>query len=254
MEQQPAGNQSLGGPSPGFRGMDSQAFGSASIAAENARFMSRVYGWMTGGLCLTGAVAWNVAGNPALVQTIFGNRLLFWGLIIAQLGAVAALSGLINRISGLTATVIYFLYAGLTGLTLSSIFLLYTGSSIAQVFGVTAFGFAGLSGFGFVTKRDLGPVGSFCMMGLFGMVGFALLSIFFPSLMTAGASFVFSIVGIIVFAGLTAYDTQRIKEMNTPGMEGTDAGRKTAIFGALTLYLDFINLFLSLLRLTGRRR
>jgi hypothetical protein len=142
----------------------------------------------------------------------------------------------------------------LTGLTLSSIFLLYTGSSIAQVFGVTAFGFAGLSGFGFVTKRDLGPVGSFCMMGLFGMVGFGLLSIFFPSLMTAGASFVFSIVGIIVFAGLTAYDTQRIKAMNTPGMEGTDAGRKTAIFGALTLYLDFINLFLSLLRLTGRRR
>src|SRR6266853_5858213 len=254
MEQQPAGNQSLGGPSPGFRGMDSQAFGSASIAAENARFMSRVYGWMTGGLCLTGAVAWNVSGNPDLVQTIFGNRLLFWGLIIAQLGAVVALSGLINRISGLTATLIYFLYAGLTGLTLSSIFLVYTGSSIAQVFGVTAFGFAGLSGFGFVTKRDLGPVGSFCMMGLFGMVGFGLLSMFFPSLMTQGASFVFSIVGIIVFAGLTAYDTQKIKAMNAPGDEGTDAGPKKAIFGALRLYLDFINLFLSLLRLTGRRR
>jgi len=252
--EQPAGNQSFGGPSPGVPRLDSQAFGSASIAAENARFMSRVYGWMTGGLCLTGAVAWNVAGNPALVQTIFGNRLLFWGLIIAQLGAVAALSGLINRISGLTATVIYFLYAGLTGLTLSSIFLLYTGSSIAQVFGVTAFGFAGLSGFGYVTKRDLGPVGSFCMMGLFGMVGFALLSMFFPSLMTGGASFVFSIVGIIVFAGLTAYDTQRIKAMNVPGTEDTDAGRKSAIFGALMLYLDFINLFLSLLRLTGRRR
>src|ERR1700692_2431349 len=109
-----------------------QAYGVAPLAAENARFMSRVYGWMTGGLCLTGAVAWNVAGNPALVQTIFGNRLLFWGLIIAQLGAVAALSGLINRISGLTATLIYFLYAGLTGLTLSSIFLVYTGSSIAE--------------------------------------------------------------------------------------------------------------------------
>jgi len=112
MEQQPAGIGRLA----------NQAFGTAAIAAENARFMSRVYGWMTGGLCLTGAVAWNVAGNPALVQTIFGNRLLFWGLIIAQLGAVAALSGLINRISGLTATIIYVLYAGLTGLTLSSIF------------------------------------------------------------------------------------------------------------------------------------
>ncbi len=244
MEQQPVGNQSFG----------NRAFGPTSVAAENARFMSGVYGWMTGGLCLTGAVAWNVSGNPDLVQTIFGNRLLFWALIIAQLGAVAALSWLINRISGLTATIIYFLYAGLTGLTLSSIFLAYTGSSIAQVFGVTAFGFAGLSGFGYVTKRDLGPVGSFCTMGLFGLIGFGLLSMFFPSLMTGGASFVFSIVGIVVFAGLTAYDTQKIKGMNVPGNEGTDAGRKTAIFGALMLYLDFINLFLSLLRLTGRRR
>jgi len=248
MEQQPVGDQSLGS-----RRLDNSAFGLA-IAVENARFMSRVYGWMTGGLCLTGAVAWNVSGKPELVQTIFGNRLLFWGLIIAQLGAVAALSWLINRISGLTATLIYFLYAGLTGLTLSSIFLVYTGSSIAEVFGVTAFGFAGLSGVGYVTKRDLGPVGSFCMMGLFGLIGFGLLSMFFPSLMTGGGSFVFSIVGIIVFAGLTAYDTQKIKGMNAPGNEGAGAGRKKAIFGALTLYLDFINLFLSLLRLTGRRR
>jgi FtsH-binding integral membrane protein len=230
------------------------AYGQSAIALENARFMSRVYGWMTGGLCVTGLVAWNVAGDPALVQTIFGNRLLFWALIIAQLGAVAALSFLINKISGAMATAIYILYAALTGLTLSSIFLLYTGSSIAEVFGVTAFGFAGLSGFGLVTKRDLGPVGSFCMMGLFGLVGYAVLSMFLPSLMGAGGSFVFSIVGIIVFAGLTAYDTQRIKAMNVPGNEGTDGARKTAIFGALTLYLDFINLFLSLLRLTGRRR
>src|SRR5258705_13700003 len=114
MEQQPAGNQSLGGPSPRIPRLDSQAFGSASIAVENARFMSRVYGWMAGGLCLTGAVAWNVAGNPDLVQMIFGNRLLFWALIIAQLGAVVALSALINRIKGLTATVIYFVYAALT--------------------------------------------------------------------------------------------------------------------------------------------
>ena len=216
--------------------------------------MSRVYGWMTAGLCLTGAVAWSVSGNPEMVQTIFGNRALFFGLIIAQLGAVAALSWLINRINGMVATLIYFLYAGLTGLTLSSIFLVYTSASIAGVFGVTAIGFAGLSGVGFLTKRDLGPVGSFCMMGLFGLVGYAVLSMFIPSLMGGGGSFVFSIVGIIVFAGLTAYDTQKIKAMNVPGSEGTDAERKTAIFGALTLYLDFINLFLSLLRLMGRRR
>jgi len=249
MEQQPLANRPFGNQSLG-----NQAFGPVAVAAENARFMSRVYTWMTGGLCITGAVAWNVAGNPQLVHTIFGNRLLFWGLVIAQLGAVLVLAGLINRISATAATLIYLLYAGLTGLTLSGIFLVYTGSSIAEVFGVTAFGFAGLSGVGYVTKRDLGPVGSFCMMGLFGLVGFVLLSVFFPSLMTPGASFVFSIVGIIVFAGLTAYHTQKIKGMNTPGSEGTDAGRKKAIFGALTLYLDFINLFLSLLRLTGRRR
>jgi FtsH-binding integral membrane protein len=244
VQPSPLGNQSFGNP----------AFGLASIAAENARFMSRVYGWMTAGLCLTGAVAWDVSGNPQLVQTIFGNPPLLWGLIIAQLGAVVALSWLINRISGFIATLLYFVYAALTGLTLSSIFLIYTGSSIAEVFGITAFGFAGLSAFGFVTKRDLGPVGSFCMMGLFGLVGFGLLSMLFPRLMSAGASFVFSIVGIIVFAGLTAYDTQKIKRMNTAGNEGTDAGRKAAIFGALMLYLDFINLFLSLLRLMGRRR
>jgi uncharacterized protein len=244
VEQSPLGNQTFG----------NQVFGLASIAAENARFMSRVYGWMTAGLCLTGAVAWDVSGNPQLVQTIFGNPPLFWGLIIAQLGAVFAFSWLINRISGFTATLIYFLYAALTGLTLSSIFLIYTGSSIVEVFGITAFGFAGLSAFVFVTKRDLGPVGSFCMMGLFGLVGFGLLSMIFPRLMGEGASFVYSVVGIIVFAGLTAYDTQKIKRMNAPGNAGADAGRKAAIFGALMLYLDFINLFLSLLRLMGRRR
>jgi len=249
MEQQFPGNQSLGNQSLG-----GQAIAPLSISIENARFMSRVYGWMTAGLCITGVVAWNVAASPDMVQTIFGNRMLFWGLIIAQLGAVSALSWLINRISGATATLIYFVYAGLTGLTLSSIFLAYTGSSIAQVFGVTAFAFAGLSATGYTTKRDLGPIGSFCIMGLWGMIGYALISMIFPSLMGEGGSFVFSVIGIIVFAGLTAYDTQKIKLMNAAGDEGTDMGRKKAIFGALTLYLDFINLFLSLLRLTGRRR
>ncbi len=239
---------------PQYRPLGDQTFGAISISAENARFMSRVYGWMTAGLCLTGAVAWNVSGNQELVHDIFGNRLLFWGLIIAQLGAVFALAGLINRISAFVATLIYFVYAGLTGLTFSAIFLVYTNSSIAEVFGVTACGFAGLSAVGFLTKRDLGPIGSFCTMGLFGMVGFAVISMFFPSLMGGAGGFIFSIVGIIVFAGLTAYDTQKIKAMNVAGDEGTEMGRKKAIFGALTLYLDFINLFLSLLRLMGRRR
>lgn len=226
----------------------------AAISAENARFMSRVYGWMTLGLTVTGAIAWRVGQDPALVTSLVTNRLLFWALVIAQFGAVIALSGLIQKINAATATAIYLAYAALTGLTLSVIFFVYTSSSIAQVFGLTAFSFAGLSGFGYVTKRDLGPVGSFCIMGLFGMVGFSLISMFFPSLMTGGASFVFSIVGIVVFAGLTAYDTQRIKAMNVIGNADAGENRKLAIHGALALYLDFINLFLSLLRLTGRRR
>jgi uncharacterized protein len=248
MEQNPMTHRPFGVPPVG-----SQGYGSASISVENARFMSRVYGWMTAGLCLTGAVAWEVAGNPGFVRTIFGNPILFWGLLIAQLGLVFALSGMINRISGAAATAMYFVYAALTGVTFSAIFLVYTGSSIAQVFGLTAFSFAGLSVFGFVTKRDLGPVGSFCMMGLFGLVGFYVLSMFFPSLMSGGAVFVTSIIGIIIFAGLTAYDTQAIKNMNVASMDG-EQQRKGAILGALRLYLDFINLFLNLLRLTGRRR
>jgi FtsH-binding integral membrane protein len=209
---------------------------------------------MTAGLCATAFVAWFVSQTPALVETLVGNRAIFWVLIIAQLGAVFALAGLINKLSATTAGLIYFGYAALTGVTLSVIFLAYTTSSVTSVFGLTAFSFAGLSGVGLVTKRDLGPVGSFCTMGLFGLVGFGLLSLFFPSLLAGPGSFVYGIVGVLVFAGLTAYHTQKIKAMNVIGNEGTDDDRKEAIYGALTLYLDFINLFLSLLRLMGRRR
>jgi FtsH-binding integral membrane protein len=224
------------------------------VSAENSRFMTRVYTWMTAGIILTGLVAWNVGQNEQLAVTMVTNRALFWALVIAQLGAVFVLSALMGRLNSMVAAIIYFAYAGLTGLTLSVIFLVYTTSSVAQVFGVTAFAFAGLSAFGLVTKRDLGPVGSFCTMGLFGLVGYYVLSWIFPSLMGGQASFVLSIVGLIVFAGLTAYDTQKIKAMNIIGNEGTDADRKEAIYGALTLYLDFINLFLNLLRLMGNRK
>jgi len=224
------------------------------IAAENARFMTLVYGWMTAGLCVTGAVAWFIGQDEKLAISLVTNRMFFWILVIAQLGAVFALAGLINKINATTAAIIYFGYATLTGLTLSVIFLIYTTASIGSVFALTAFSFAGLSGVGAVTKRDLGPIGSFCTMGLFGLIGFGLLSLIFPSLMGGQASFIYGLVGVIVFAGLTAYDTQKIKAMNVIGNEGTDEDRKEAIYGALTLYLDFINLFLSLLRLMGRRK
>ena len=156
--------------------------------------------------------------------------------------------------SSVTATLIYLAYAALTGLTLSVIFLIYTQDSIEQVFMITSFAFAGLSAFGYFTKRDLGPIGTFCTMGLFGLVGFSLISLFFPSLMTSQVSYVYSLAGVLIFSGLTAYDTQKIKASNILGNEGTDEDHKETIFGALTLYLDFINLFMMLLRLMGGRR
>ncbi|MBT7610717.1 MAG: Bax inhibitor-1/YccA family protein [Bacteriovoracaceae bacterium] len=231
-----------------------QTSGQASIAAENVRFMTGVYRWMTFGLLLTGTVAYLLAENEQTVIQIMTNRILFWGLIIAQFGSVIYLSAKINKMSATAATSIYLVYALLTGITFSTIFLVYTRESIQSVFFLTAFSFAGLSMFGFVTKRDLGPVGTFCHMGLYGIIGFSLLSFFFPSMLGGQMGTIFSLVGVIVFAGLTAYDTQKIKNSNIIGNEGTAEDHKETIMGALTLYLDFINLFLMLLRLMGNRR
>lgn len=223
------------------------------VAADNARFMSQVYTWMTFGICTSGAVAYGFSQNAELMQTLLTNRVLFWILIGAQLGAVFVLAGAMNRLNAVAAATIYLAYAALTGITFSTIFLVYTTDSIASAFTLTAFSFAGLSAFGFITNRDLGPVGSFCMMGLWGMIGFAVVSWFFPSMLGSVSQQVFSACGVVVFAGLTAYDTQKIKAMNLT-VAGTEEARKGAIYGALTLYLDFINLFLSILRLVGDRR
>lgn len=225
-----------------------------SIASENARFMSRVYSWMTGGILLTGLIAYEIGNDPRLVMSLIQNRLVFWVLIIAQLGSVFFLSMMIKRIRAVTAMLVYALYAALTGVTLSLIFLVYTKSSIFQVFNVTACGFAGLSAFGYFTKKDLGPIGSFCIMGLWGLIGFGLLSFFIPSFRSEQVQWWSSVVGLVIFSGLTAYDTQKIKALNIIGNEGTEEDTKEAIFGALTLYLDFINLFLKLLSLQGKRR
>jgi FtsH-binding integral membrane protein len=209
---------------------------------------------MTCGILLTAWVAFLVSENPELMSAIFGNPIAFWMLMIAELGAVLFLSAALPRISAITATVVYLLYSALSGLTLSIIFVAYTHQSIAAVFGVTAFSFAGLSAIGFFTKRDLGPVGAFCSMGLFGLVGFGILSLFIPSLRTNNLQMASALIGVVVFSGLTAYDTQKIKAMNPVGSEDSEMAAKGAIYGALTLYLDFINLFLSLLRLFGDRR
>ena len=154
----------------------------------------------------------------------------------------------------MTATLVYLLYAGMTGLTLSVIFLVYTQESIQSAFFLTSFGFAGLSLFGYVTKRDLGPIGTFCHMGVWGLIGFGILSMFFPGMMGSTMGMVYNLCGVLIFAGLTAYDTQKIKNSNILGNEGTEEDHKETIYGALTLYLDFINLFLHLLRLMGSRR
>lgn len=225
-----------------------------SIAAENARFMAKVYLWMCIGLALSGIVAFGVASSEELSFFILGNKVVFFGLLIAEFAAVLTFSMLAHKVNALVATALYLLYSFLTGLTLSVIFFVYTFTSIIHVFAITSFAFAGLSAFGYITKRDLGPLGSFCSMGLFGLIGFGLTSLIFPGLMTSTASMVYGIIGIIVFSGLTAYDTQKIKQMNVIGNEGTAEDHKEAVYGALILYLDFINLFLKMLRVMGRRR
>lgn len=217
-----------------------------------SQWMSKVYLWMTGGILLTGSVAYWVSSSQELLFTLATNRILFYGLIFAEFALVIWMSAGIQRMSAAMATGLFLLYAAINGMTLSVISLIYTAESIQSAFFTTTFAFGGLSAFGYFTKRDLGPVGSFCTMGLFGLVGFGILSFFFPSMMGTTASKIFGLVGIIVFAGLTAYDTQRIKMMAPTS--GGEQYQKGAIMGALKLYLDFINLFLFILRMSGNRR
>lgn len=218
-----------------------------------SQYMSKVYMWMTLGILLTGFVAYAVATNEEILYTIATNKILFYGMIIAEFGLVIWLSAGINKMNSMMATCMFMLYAALNGATLSIFSLIYTAESIQSAFFTTAFAFGGLSAFGFFTKRDLGPVGSFCSMGLFGLIGFAILSIFFPSMMGTTGSQIYGLVGIVVFAGLTAYDTQVIKNM-APTSQHPENFQKGAIMGALKLYLDFINLFLFILRMSGDRR
>jgi FtsH-binding integral membrane protein len=221
----------------------------ADIEAEQARFITKVFGWMAFALAITGGVAFLVASSPALLQFIFGNRLVFYGLIIGELIMVGYLSAAVNRMSAATATMVFLLYSMLNGLTLSFIFLVYTATSITGTFLITAGTFAAMSAYGYFTKNDLTKAGSLLFMALIGLVIASVVNIFLRSPMMY---WIITYAGILIFVGLTAYDTQKIKEMNIIGNEGTEEDHKEAIMGALTLYLDFINLFLYLLRLFGR--
>lgn len=228
-------------------------FTTRDIAQSNATFMSKVYFWMMLGLATSGLVAFQVANTPQLIKTIFSNNILWIFLIILQFAAVMTLSALINRLSYAMSVLIYLSYAALSGITFSVIFLVFTAQSISEAFFITSFAFIGLSVFGFVTKRDLGPLGSFCMTGLFGLIGFILVTMLFPSIRTNSVSMTIDVLTIMIFSGLTAYDTQKLKNYNIVS-GSAEMAKKAAITGALMLYLDFINLFLSILRLFGDRR
>ena len=222
-----------------------------SVAAEQQRFMVRVYNWMTAGLAITGFMAFYVSNNETIMGIIFGNPFMPIVLMIVQIGLVFWLASRVMQMSVSQATGVFMLYAGLTGITFSFIFVVYTSASITSTFLVTAGTFGAMSLYGYTTKKDLTSWGSFLFMGLIGIIIASVVNMFMQSNMM---HMIITYAGVLIFVGLTAYDTQKIKEMNILGNEGTDEDTKEAIRGALTLYLDFINLFLMLLRLMGDRR
>jgi len=215
-------------------------------------FIRSVYNWMAIGLGLTGLVAFYVSNSETLIRVIFGNQLIFFGLIIGELVLVFSISARVHKMQASTATSLFVLYAALNGATLSAIFLIYTKSSITSTFFICAATFVAASIYGMVTKRDLTSMGQFMFMGLIGIIIASVVNLFVRS---SGMSLVVSYIGVIVFVGLTAYDTQKLRAMALSQPDGLDAGtiRKGAILGALALYLDFINLFLMLLRILGNR-
>lgn len=223
--------------------------GAAQIDVGLRSYMQSVFNFMAMGLGLTGLVAFAVAQSPELVHALYMTPLK-WVVLLAPLGLVFYLSFSIQRVSQATAQLLFWVYSGLMGLSLGSIFLLYTSQSITRVFFITASMFLAMSLYGYTTKKDLTSMGSFMIMGLIGIVIAGLVNIFLQS---SAMQFAISILSVIIFTGLTAYDVQRIKDMYYVSAAGEALG-KVAIMGALTLYLDFINLFMALLRLFGDRR
>ena len=221
----------------------------AAAAERVTAFLRKVYGWMCAGLAITALVALQVAGSPAILRSLVSNRFLFMGLIVAELGLVFYLSARAARLAPATATALFVVYAALNGVTLSVVFLAYTGESVTNTFLVTAGMFGAVALYGTTTKRSLAGVGQFVFMGLVGLVLASVLGLFWHD---DTLQFLISAVGVIVFTGLAAWDAQRMKQMALATPDG-QAG-SFAIVGALSLYLDFINLFLSLLRFLGNRR
>ncbi len=224
----------------------------AGAGATN--FINRVYGWMCGGLVLSAVLAWMVSHTPALTNIFLANKIMFYGLIIAEFITVIVLTARAQTMTSAGAKFGFLLFAALNGITLSVIFFAYQLGTIGLVFGITAGMFGATSIVGYVTKKDLSGIGGICTMGLIGII-IAMIANWF--IQSPKMDYVISIIGVIIFTGLTAWDTQKIKnaamEMDM-GLANSDSGQKYAIFGALTLYLDFINMFLFLLRIFGGGR
>jgi FtsH-binding integral membrane protein len=231
-----------------------EPFGGIGVRADEAAgraFLQRVYLFMSLGLGVTGLVALAVVSSEAAMRLIFGNPMLFFGLMIAELVLVVAFAPIATRVSAAAATAMFFGYAALSGVTFSVIFLRYTAGSIGGTFVITGGMFAGLSAYGAFTKRDLSSIGSFAIMGLWGLILGSIVNIFLGSPMLYWLT---TFMGVIVFTGLTAYDTSKLKQLGTHAAVSGEARTKLALQGALILYLDFINLFLMLLRIFGSDR
>ena len=221
-----------------------------SMSAAFPILMRKVYVWMTLALVITGVTAYGVATSPGLMMVIATNKLLFWGLIIAEFGLVVAISAAINKLSLTTATLLFVLYSVINGATLSFIFAIYTMSSIASVFFITAGTFAVMAVIGYTTKKDLTSMGKILFMALIGIIIATIVNIFLKS---TGLQMIVSYLGVLIFVGLTAYDSQKIKQMLLMAPDAGEGAQKIALLGALSLYLDFVNLFIYLLRIFGRR-
>lgn len=234
-----------------FSGTVSDRERGLEMSAALPVLMRKVYSWMTLALVITGFTAWGVANSPALLQVIYGSKFALIALVVAELALVWSISGRINKMQLSTATLLFALYSVLNGVTFASIFLVYTAASIAKVFFITAGTFGAMALVGYTTKRDLSKMGSILFMALIGLVIASLVNIFtHSSVLTT----IISYVGVLIFVGLTAWDSQRIKEMLLMQEDAGETAQKVALLGALTLYLDFVNLFIYLLRIFGNSR
>jgi len=221
-----------------------------SMAEAFPVLMRKVYVWMTLALVITGMTAYGVASSPGILQMMFSNTAVFWVLAIAEIALVVGVSAAINRLSLATATLMFIIYSVINGALLSPIFLVYTASSISTVFFITAGTFAAMAVVGYTTKTDLSSMGKYLLMALIGMIIATIVNVFIKS---EGMTLILSYIGVLVFVGLTAYDSQKIKQMLLQAPDASEASQKLALLGALSLYLDFINLFIYLLRIFGKR-